>query len=222
MSHAPVFQLWCYVWVSYPPARGECYNSILHRSGRTLARPAVITIDGPVAAGKTVVGRLLSQKLDYRFLDTGVMYRAITWLALVRGTSLDDEQALGRLAQETTISLQGRDSRVVLVDGRQLSPELREPQVDRAVSLVSRVPEVRVAMVRQQREIAKDGAIVVVGRDVGTVVLPGADLKLFFVASVSERARASSCGGSPPGRRCRLRPSPSGPGGPGQSGYKPL
>jgi cytidylate kinase len=153
-----------------------------------LPRPAIIAIDGPVAAGKTSVGKLLSRELRYRFLDTGIMYRAITWLALDRGIDVEDESALGRLAGETVMGLKDGDEGVIIVDGREVSEELRRPEVDRAVSLVSKVPDVRTALVEQQREIALEGRIVVVGRDIGTVVLPYADLKLFLVASVSKRA----------------------------------
>jgi cytidylate kinase len=153
-----------------------------------LPRPAIIAIDGPVAAGKTSVGKLLSRELRYRFLDTGLMYRAITWLALDRDIDVEDESALGRLAGETVMGLKDGDEGVIIVDGREVSEELRRPEVDRAVSLVSKVPDVRTALVEQQREIALEGRIVVVGRDIGTVVLPYADLKLFLVASVSKRA----------------------------------
>ena len=151
----------------------------------------IIAIDGPVASGKTSVGKLLSRELQYRFLDTGIMYRAITWLALDRRIDVTAEDALGRLAWETVIRLkegEGADG-VVLINGREVSEELRQPDVERSVSLVSMVPEVRTALVAQQREIAQEGRIVVVGRDIGTVVLPDADLKLYLSASVSERAR---------------------------------
>jgi len=117
------------------------------------------------------------------------MYRAITWLALEQGIDPEDEGALGRLAQETVIRLKEQDANIVLIDGREVSEELRQPQVDRSVSLVARVLAVRSALVAQQREIAQGGRIVMVGRDIGTVVLPYADLKLFLIASVSERAR---------------------------------
>ena len=154
-----------------------------------MPRPAIIAIDGPVAAGKTSVGRLLSRQLRYRFLDTGIMYRAITWLALDLGMSLEDEEALGRLARATVIGLKDGEEDTAIVDGREVSEELRQPRIDRAVSLVARVPEVRRALVEQQRAVAKVGQIVVVGRDIGTAVLPDADLKLFLVASVFERAK---------------------------------
>ena len=153
-----------------------------------MARPRTIAIDGPVASGKTAVGKLLAKKLNYRFLDTGIMYRATTWLALDRGLDLNDEEALGRLAWGMTIQLKDADDNAVLIDGLELADELRQPEVDRAVSLVAKVPAVRSALVEQQRRIAREGPAVVVGRDIGTVVLPDADLKVFLDASVSERA----------------------------------
>ena len=154
-----------------------------------MPRPDIIVIDGPVAAGKTSVGKLLSKQLHYRFLDTGIMYRALTWLALDRDMNVEDEETLGRLAWETAIRLKGRDEDAVLIDGQELSGELRQPHIDRAVSLVAKVKDVRTALVEQQREIAQEGQIVVVGRDIGTVVLPSADLKIFLMASASQRAK---------------------------------
>ena len=152
-------------------------------------RVSVIAIDGPVAAGKTVVGRKLARHLRFRYLDTGVMYRAITWLSLQREIPVEDEEALGQLARDNPIRLQGQDSDQVLIGGARVGPELRDPSVDRHVSLVSRISQVRRALVQQQRSLAKEGKIVLVGRDIGTVVLPGADLKIFVTASLEERAR---------------------------------
>ena len=142
-----------------------------------------------MATGKTSVGKMLSKKLEYRFLDTGIMYRALTWLALNKDLAIEDEASLGHLARDTVIRLKNQSDNVVLIDGQEIGDELRQPKVDRAVSLVARVPDVRVALVEQQRQIAKEGRIVAVGRDVGTVVLPQADLKLYLCASVNERAR---------------------------------
>jgi cytidylate kinase len=150
---------------------------------------SVIAIDGPVAAGKTVVGLTLARNLGFRYLDTGVMYRAITWLALRDATPMDDAEALGALASTNPVTLDGVDSDRVLVGGSSVGPELRDPAVDRHVSLVSRVPEVRRALVDQQRVIASEGRIVMCGRDIGSVVLPGADLKILISASLEERAR---------------------------------
>jgi len=154
-----------------------------------LPRPAIITIDGPVASGKTSLGRMLARWLGYQFLDTGIMYRAITWLALDQGLDLGDQDVLGRLAGECVMQPKGEDGSGVVLDGRELSEELRQPEVDRAVSLVSQAPAVRDALVEQQRRIATEGRIVMVGRDIGTVVLPDAELKIYVTASVRERAR---------------------------------
>ena len=149
----------------------------------------VIAIDGPVAAGKTMAGRELAKRMDLRYLDTGVMYRAITWLALKNATPIEDEAALAALASATQIMLDGSNSDRVLVDGISVGPELRDAEVDHHVSLVSRIPSVRRALVMQQRRMASEGQIVMVGRDSGTVVLPKADLKIYITASSEERAR---------------------------------
>ncbi len=117
------------------------------------------------------------------------MYRAVAWLALKRGVDPRDEDAVGLLAEEASMSVSGYGDAGVIVDGTELGTQLREPRVDRAVSLVAKIPRVRVAMVELQREIAREGSIVVVGRDIGTVVLPDADLKLYLDASAAERAR---------------------------------
>jgi cytidylate kinase len=150
---------------------------------------SVIAIDGPVAAGKTVVGRALAQRLGFKYLDTGVMYRAITWLALRNEIPLEDEAALGDLADTHPVRLKGQQSDQVLVGEHQVGEELRDPRVTQRVSLVARMPAVRRALVRQQRVLAEEGDIIVVGRDIGTVVLPDAGLKVFLSASPERRAR---------------------------------
>ncbi len=149
----------------------------------------VIALDGPVAAGKTAVGKLLAQRLGYRFLDTGSMYRAVTLLALRQGVKLED-RPLAELAKRAKIdvSVQG-PSTVIKAGGKDITGALRLPEVEQAVSIVSRVPEVRSELVRKQREIAEGGRLVMAGRDIGTVVLPDAGLKVFLTASVDERAR---------------------------------
>ena len=150
---------------------------------------SVIAIDGPVAAGKTTVGREVARRLDYIYLDTGVMYRAVGWLSRERQVSLDDDAGLGRLAREVPIRVEVEESNLVTVGDRRLGVELEEQDVARRASLVATVPEVRRALVAQQRALAAEGDIVMVGRDIGTVVLPGADLKIFVTGSVRERAR---------------------------------
>ena len=157
-------------------------------------RVGAIAIDGQAAAGKTAVGRELALRLGCPFLDTGIMYRAVTWLALKEGLSMEDEAALGELASGCAMRPGGREDNGLLLNGRMLGPELRTAEVDRHVSLVARVSGVRREMVRQQKGIAamacQDlGGIVMVGRDIGTVVLPDADLKVFMVASPEVRAQ---------------------------------
>ena len=149
-----------------------------------------IAIDGPVASGKTVVGRLIAQSLGCRFLDTGIMYRAVTLVALNRGVELGDDEALEGLATSLEMRLvPGEAGDRLLVDGEDVTDFLREPEVDRGVSQVSAVSGVRSALVEQQRVIAREGSIVMLGRDIGTVVLPKADVKVFLTASVEVRAR---------------------------------
>ena len=163
------------------------------RSGDAQQLPRVVAVDGSAASGKSSVGRLLATRLGYPFLDTGVMYRAITFAAIEAGTDIADEAALGQLAESVSISVTligagSASETVVCIDGVDITASLRRPDVEEAVSLVSRVPAVRDALVRQQREIAEQKAIVMAGRDIGTVVLPDADLKLYLDASVEERA----------------------------------
>jgi cytidylate kinase len=151
--------------------------------------PRVIAVDGSAASGKSSVGRRLAAKLGYPFLDTGVMYRAITLAALDAGVNTSDQQALTQLARdaEIEVAINASDT-IVEVSGRDVSQLLRRPDVEESVSLVSRVPGVRDALVEQQRSIAEDRAIVMAGRDIGTVVLPHADLKLYLDAGIDERA----------------------------------
>lgn len=165
-------------------------SSNLHR-GYGLPRPSTIAIDGPVASGKTAVGGLLALKLAYRFIDTGVMYRAVTWAALRDGTSPEDEAAVTALAHRMQMEVAYSDTLSgprILVDGRDVTSELRSREVDGWVSLVSSYSGVRQALVARQRALAGEGGIVMVGRDIGTVVLPDADLKVFLTASREERA----------------------------------
>ena len=151
----------------------------------------VIAVDGPVASGKTTVGRLLAQRLGYRFLDTGIMYRAITWAALEAGVSPKDGRRLVALALERKIEVAfQRDGQAsVLVDGQDVAAHLRKESVEESVSLVSQVPGVRDILVALQRHVAEEGRMVMAGRDIGTVVLPNAPLKVFLTASVATRAR---------------------------------
>ncbi|MCS7179247.1 MAG: (d)CMP kinase [Anaerolineae bacterium] len=156
--------------------------------------PSTITIDGPVASGKSTIGYLLARRLGYLYLDTGAMYRAVTWVALSRGISVEDEAAVTALAEALCIDVipptadDGRQY-TVLADGEDITWDIRRPEVDGTVSVVAAYPGVREAMVAQQRRIAAAGRVVMVGRDIGTVVLPEADLKLYLDATPQERAR---------------------------------
>jgi len=156
-------------------------------------KPSTIAIDGPAASGKSTVGELLARRLDYLYFDTGVMYRAVTWASLSRGIPIEDELAVTSLAERLHIDVtpptmdDGRQY-TVLADGVDVTWAIRTPEVDANVSPVSAYPGVRRALVVQQRRVATGGRVVMVGRDIGTVVLPDADLKLYLDASVEERA----------------------------------
>lgn len=156
--------------------------------------PGVIAIDGPAASGKSTVGIILARDLGYICLDTGIMYRAVTLVALDRGISISDEQAITSLAEIIRIDVYPPsidDSRPfdVFVDGKDVTWDIREPRVNANVSVVSAYRGVRTAMTLQQRRIGEGGKIVMLGRDIGTIVLPFADLKIYLDASVEERAR---------------------------------
>ena len=150
-----------------------------------------IAIDGPVASGKSSVGRAAAQRLHLRFLDTGIMYRAVTWLVLRRGLSVMDVSAVEKLAMDCTMAVDhaAAESPAIIIDGQGLGQELATSEVDHNVSAVAALSGVRRALVRQQRAIGAGGNIVMVGRDIGTVVLPDADVKLYIDASAEERAR---------------------------------
>jgi len=156
--------------------------------------PSIIAIDGPAASGKSTLGRRLADCLGYLFFDTGVMYRAVTWLAIQRGMDVNDEAAVTALSERVQVDVRPpskADGRVcdVLADGADVTWETRRPEVDANVSIVSAYPGVRAALASQQRRIGLRGSVVMIGRDIGTVVLPEADLKIYLDASAEERAR---------------------------------
>jgi len=159
-----------------------------------MALPKIIAVDGPAASGKSTLGKRVAESLGYLYFDTGVMYRAITWVALRTATEISDELAITALANNTPIDIEpptiddgrGYD---VMVQGQDITWEIRRPDVDANVSVVSAYPGVRRALSAQQRRIGMRGKVVMVGRDIGTVVLPEADLKIFLDASAEERAR---------------------------------
>src|SRR6476619_2279660 len=153
-------------------------------------RKLVVALDGPGSAGKSSVGAAAALQVGYRFCDTGLLYRAVTWLALARRVSASYPHAMRGLVDEVELApdAQGRLARV-LVDGVDHTADVRGPVVDAAVSAVSAIPEMRAALLQRQRDLAAAGGIVMAGRDIGTVVLPDADLKIFLDASAEERAK---------------------------------
>ena len=159
-----------------------------------MSYPKIVAIDGPAASGKTTIANDLAEGWKYLFFDTGVMYRAVTWLALEKQIPTKDEPAVSALAEKIQIDVEppskddGREYDV-LVDGVDVTWDLRTPKVDAKVSKVSAYPAVRKALTKQQRRIGLRGKVIMVGRDIGTVVLPEADLKIFLDADVDERAR---------------------------------
>jgi CMP/dCMP kinase len=147
----------------------------------------IVAIDGPAGAGKSTVARGLAERLGFRYLDTGAMYRALTWLALEEGVELDDEAALAGLAHTDPVVFEAGES--VSIRGTDVTAEIRMPRIDRVVSSVARHPEVRRIMRERQRELAEIGDAVIEGRDIGTVVCPDADVKVYLVADTTVRAR---------------------------------
>jgi cytidylate kinase len=154
----------------------------------------IIAIDGPASSGKSTLGKRLADCLGYLYFDTGVMYRAVTWAAIQRGIPIQDEAGITELAEQVQIDVRppsredGR-SYDVLVDGQDVTWEIRQAEVDANVSPVSAYPGVRRALTAQQRRVGLRGRVVMVGRDIGTVVLPEADLKVYLDATLPERAR---------------------------------
>ena len=159
-----------------------------------MPKPDTITIDGPAAAGKSTIGSKLAQRLNYLYFDTGVMYRAVTWAALHRGLNISNPEEITALAQQLRIDVlppnvdDGRQY-TILADGQDVTWLIRDAAVEAGVSPVSTYRGVREALVAQQRRIGAQGRVVMVGRDIGTVVLPHADLKIYLDARVRERAK---------------------------------
>jgi cytidylate kinase len=147
----------------------------------------VVAIDGPAGAGKSTVARALAERLGFRYLDTGAMYRALTWLAMKRGLDLGDADALARLAQEQPVIFSEGDR--VSIAGTDVTSSIRSDRVDRMVPVVARHTPVREVMRDRQRQLGRDGDVVIEGRDIGTVVAPGAKVKVYLVADREVRAR---------------------------------
>jgi CMP/dCMP kinase len=149
-------------------------------------KPLVIAIDGPSGAGKGTVARAIATALGYRHVDSGAMYRAVGWKALQDGVPLDTETAVAALARDARIDVSDTQ---VTIDGVDITRAIRTPEIDRAAAGVARLPRVRSVLVARQRGMGADGGIVMEGRDIGTVVFPDADVKLYLDASPDERAR---------------------------------
>ena len=147
----------------------------------------IVAIDGPAGAGKSTVARGLAARLGFRYLDTGAMYRSVTWLALQRGLPLGDGAPLGELARRHPITFD--DAGRVFIDGADVTSAIRQVRVDRMVPVVARHPQVREVMRTRQRELAADGDVVIEGRDIGTVVAPEAEVKVYLLADPDVRAR---------------------------------
>jgi cytidylate kinase len=146
----------------------------------------IIAIDGPSGAGKGTVARAVAARLGYRHVDSGAMYRAVGWKALEDAVPLDDEAAVARIAQQSRIEVVAG---VVSIDDVDVTKAIRTPEIDRAAAAVARLPSVRSELVIRQRNIGLNGGIVMEGRDIGTVVFPAADVKIYLDASPEERAR---------------------------------
>ncbi|WP_207940076.1 cytidylate kinase [Enterococcus sp. DIV2402] len=148
-----------------------------------------IAIDGPASSGKSTVAKILAKEYGYIYTDTGAMYRSVTYLAIQHQVDFEDEQQLVALIERYPITFkQTETGQLIFVDGQDVTEVIRQPEVTNNVSIVSAHEKVRHELVRQQQKIAEDGGVVMDGRDIGTVVLPNAEVKIFLVASVTERA----------------------------------
>jgi CMP/dCMP kinase len=147
----------------------------------------IVAIDGPAGAGKSTVARALAERLGFRYLDTGAMYRALTWLAMQRGVDLSDEDTLAQLARAEPVTF--ADESRVFIAGMDITSSIREQRIDRMVPVVARHPQVREIMRERQRELGRDGDVVIEGRDIGTVVAPNAEVKVYLRADQEVRAR---------------------------------
>jgi cytidylate kinase len=150
------------------------------------ARRLIVAIDGPSGAGKGTVAREVARRLGYRHVDTGAMYRAVAWKALQLGVDLADDEASAEVARRAVLVV---GDGVVLVDGEDIARAIRTPEIDAAAAAVARLPRVREVLIAEQREMGRAGAVVMEGRDIGTVVFPAADVKIYLDATPEERAR---------------------------------
>jgi cytidylate kinase len=151
-----------------------------------MSKRLIIAIDGPSGVGKGTIARAVAAALGYRHVDTGAMYRAVAWKALHDGVALDDEAAVAAIADRSNITVEGGRASI---DGHDVTTAIRTPDIDKAASSVARMPRVREVLVARQRRLGEQGGIVMEGRDIGTVVFPNSDLKIYLDASAEERAR---------------------------------
>lgn len=155
----------------------------------------IIAIDGPAAVGKSTMGKMIARELGFLYIDTGAIYRAITWKVLNHHININDEEMISRLVSDTSISIERvnnqnlDDCYPIFVDGKDVTDEIRSPMIDQNVSQIARLPKIRKQLVYLQRELAANGNIIMEGRDIGSVILPQADIKFYFTASEEERIK---------------------------------
>jgi len=154
----------------------------------------IIAIDGPSAVGKSTIGKLIAQELGYLYIDTGAIYRAITWKVLQKNIDLNNEDLVSNIVSKIHISIKKMNLKfknyyLIFIDGEDVTEEIRNPKIDQNVSLIAKLPKVRKQLIDMQRNLAKNGCIVMEGRDIGSIILPYADIKLYFSASEEERIK---------------------------------
>jgi len=155
----------------------------------------IIAIDGPAAVGKSTMGKLIARKLDFLYIDTGAIYRAITWKVLKNNINVSDENIISNLVSDTCITIEKvnckslNDYCHIFVDGEDITEEIRNPKIDQNVSQIARLPKIRKQLIYLQRKLAEKGNIVMEGRDIGSVILPQSDIKFYFTASEEERIK---------------------------------
>jgi cytidylate kinase len=155
----------------------------------------IIAIDGPAGVGKSTMGKLIARELGFLYIDTGAIYRAITWKVLKNSINIDDEERISHLVSDTCITIERENNKnlndyyPIFVDGEDVTEEIRNPRIDQHVSQIARLPKIRKQLIYLQRELAEKGNIVMEGRDIGSVILPQADIKFYFTASENERIK---------------------------------